>query len=299
MTKCTQCNKKSSRTRTLTDGVCNECNNDTAIEVDYDDAPCDPEDKLGDTPAKDFVEWMCRILVKCVKEPLSHQLAECSKELKQTKDDVKNLKTSLTNANKEIDTLKVEIKAIKDERDKEKKTVRDNCRYLINHDRSARQRNLLLFGVPDEESITLNNETVTSNREVAQLIFEKIGVHDVNIIESFRLGKKKDNDENAERPHSRPIKVCLESSDMARSVLSESSKLKDVFDGSGINIYMKPDKTKAERDEYTRLGKKKAELLTRHPPAEENGEPRVVLKSGILLVDGVQVDCYKTPQSLF
>ena len=69
--------------------------------------------------------------------------------------------------------------------------------------------------------------------------------------------------------------------------------------GHEANIYMKPDKTKAERDEYSRLGKKKDELLLRHPLADENGEPRVVLKSGVLLVDGVQVDCYKTPQSLF
>ena len=180
----------------------------------------------------------------------------------------------------------------------ETKTARDNCRYLVNHDRSARQRNVLLFGVPDNDEITIGDETVNSNQEAAQTIFGKLGIHDAKVLESFRLGKKKENDENAERPHSRPIKVCLESSSIARSILTESPKLNNLFEGTGTNIYIKADKTKAERDEYTRLGKKKAELLLRHP-TEDGGEPRVVLKNGILLVDNVQVDCYKTPQSLF
>ena len=140
MAKCTSCNKNASRTRIVTNGICNVCSSANAsVDVNYDDAPCDPNEKIGDTSVKDFVDWMCRALVKCIKEPLSLQLAECTKDLKQAKEEVKNLKASLAKANGEIAKLKEDVKTINDERDKERKTVRDHCKYLINHDRSVRQ----------------------------------------------------------------------------------------------------------------------------------------------------------------
>ena len=174
----------------------------------------------------------------------------------------------------------------------------DNCRYLINHDRSVRQRNVLMFGIPDNDSITLFEEGVDSDQQAAKIILEKIGLNDINILETFRLGKKKEGDHNSNEDGRRPLKVCLGSSITARSVVTESHKLKNLLDGTGLNIYIKPDKTKAEREEYTRLGKKKTELLLRHP-TNEGEDPRVVLKGGKLLVDNVEVDSYKTPQSLF
>ena len=65
-----------------------------------------------------------------------------------------------------------------------------------------------------------------------------------------------------------------------------------------MTIYIKQDKTKAERDEFQRLGKKKADLLKLYPTLE-NENSRVVLKKGILTVDDVQVDRYKSPVTLF
>ena len=117
----------------------------------------------------------------------------------------------------------------------------------------------------------------------------------------FRLGKKEVvvNAEAApdERPRCRPIKMCFDSSVMAKLILNNSPKLKDLF-GEDVKIYIKPDKTKSEREQFNLLGKKKEELMLRHP-VPEGDPPRVVLKSGRLLVDNVQVDCYKAPQTLF
>ena len=84
---------------------------------------------------------------------------------------------------------------------------------------------------------------------------------------------------------------------MAKVLFNSRMKLKDMF-GEGVAIYIKPDKTKSERDEFTRLGKKKQELMEKHPTAIGD-DPRVVLKNGRLLVDNAEVDCYKTPQTLF
>ena len=47
-----------------------------------------------------------------------------------------------------------------------------------------------------------------------------------------------------------------------------------------------------------RIGKKKAELLTQYPREDEQ-VPRVTLEKGILKVDNVKVDEYKSPQTLF
>ena len=62
-----------------------------------------------------------------------------------------------------------------------------------------------------------------------------------------------------------------------------------------LNVYVKPDKTKGEREEFTRLGKKKEKLLKDY----NDDEDRVKLVKGVLYVDDVEVDRYKSVQSLF
>ena len=161
---------------------------------------------------------------------------------------------------------------------------------------------MLLFGLADNDVITLGDETFNSDSDAITHIFEKLEVSDeVEYNEMFRLGKKEvvadaeaDPDE---RPRCRPIKMCFGSSGMAKLILNNSPKLKDLF-GDDVKLYIKPDKTKSEREQYNLLGKKKEELMARHP-VPEGAPPRVVLKSGRLLVDGEQVDCYKAPQTLF
>ena len=259
---------------------------------------------MSEIKFKDFVEWMVSVFVTCVKESTKIEVAECNKEITTMKETLKTVRGDLNKANEEIKGLKDEIKTIKKEHEEEKKTSRDTCKYLVNHDRSVRQRNILIMGVPDNDVITLGDENYNSDREAAVSVFEKMGITcDLKINEIFRLGKKSeptgDDEAGDGRPRSRPIKIVFQASEMARAVLSDSKKLKDLFNGTDTNIYIKPDKTKAEREEYTRLGKKKDELILRHPTALDEDPPRVVLKGGRLLVDNVQVDCYKTPQSLF
>ena len=74
--------------------------------------------------------------------------------------------------------------------------------------------------------------------------------------------------------------------------MGAGQKLKEL---NNYKIYVKPDKTKGEREEFTRLGKKKEELLQQY----DNNAERVKLDKGVLYVDGVEVDRYKSVQSLF
>ena len=258
MAKCLQCKRNSTKNRLVADGLCNECNPPaTPINVDYAAAPCNADDTLGDIKFKDFVEWMLDVFVKCVKESVSIELAECNKQITTVKEQLSTVRNDLKTANEDVKTLKEEMKTMKKEREEETKTSKDNLRYLINHDRSARQRNVLLFGVQDDDVITLGEETFNSDRAAVREIFEKIEVGgDVKVTEVFRLGKKKnaedDDGEGNGRQRSRPIKICFESSNMAKTALAKSSKLKELFQGNDTNVYMKSDKSKSERDEYTR-----------------------------------------------
>ena len=63
-------------------------------------------------------------------------------------------------------------------------------------------------------------------------------------------------------------------------------------------IYVKADKSKAEMEEYKRLGKKKDDLIKSYPSVDGN-PPRVELKKGVLKIDGMEVDRYNSPQTLF
>ena len=62
----------------------------------------------------------------------------------------------------------------------------------------------------------------------------------------------------------RPIKVILKSVIEAQKVILNSKKL----NGLEMNIYVKPDKTKKEAEEFKRIGKRKAELLIQYPTTD-------------------------------
>ena len=103
----------------------------------------------------------------------------------------------------------------------------------------------------------------------------------------FRMGK-----ESGEKP--RPIKIILKSVEHTREILKNSKNLNDL----NLDIYLKPDKTKAESEEFKRLGKRKADLLKDHPTTDPRN-PVVVLEKGVLRVNGLEVDRYKPIQSIF
>ena len=92
------------------------------------------------------------------------------------------------------------------------------------------------------------------------------------------------------------IIVRLSDTSMVEMATKNWYKLKDKF-GDDVKIYPKPDETKDE-EEYSRLGREKAKLLKQYP-TEEGEPPKIVLKKGKLLLNGVQVDQYRSVQTLF
>ena len=111
MAKCKECKKNASKKCVLNaDGICNECVvKNKPIVVNYDEAPCDPDEEVGSIKFKDFVEWMLTVFVKCVKESGGVELAECKKEIKAVKKELTDTKKDLATAKKDIKTLETKL----------------------------------------------------------------------------------------------------------------------------------------------------------------------------------------------
>ena len=166
-------------------------------------------------------------------------------------------------------------------------------KYLINLDRNQRKRNVILFGVKEDENLQIGPNSADSDSKKCNMLLDYIGCSkEVNVIDSFRLGR----DVQADKP--RPIKLTFSEKWMASEILSKTVKLNELKQNNGKNIYIKPDKTKGEVTEFQRLGKEKTKLLEKYPPGED-GNTRVVLQKGSLKVDGVEVDKYNPVQTLF
>ena len=140
--------------------------------------------------------------------------------------------------------------------------------------------------------MTIGPKKAASDSQKCDLLLEYIGCRNINIVDHFRLGK----DVNKEKP--RPIKITFSDKKTSFDVLGKTAKLNELKDSHRMNIYIKPDKTKAEVAEFQRLGKKKVELLTKYPTVNDDN-PRVILVKGSLKVDEVEVDKYQPVQSLF
>ena len=175
---------------------------------------------------------------------------------------------------------------------KNKSVVDNNLKYLINLDRNIRRKNVVMFGIPENTTLNIGGEH-TTDIDKRDALFDFMGCpDDLEITDCFRLGKPA---LDSDKP--RPLKISFLTKGNAESVLLNAKKLNDLKN-DGVNIYVKPDKTKSEQNEFQRLGKKKEELLLKYPTVDENN-PRVTLKKGSLQVDGVEVDKYEPVQTLF
>lgn len=206
------------------------------------------------------------------------------------KSDVLKNKQSLASCSTNISNLQDDVKTIQNERKEENAISKNNLKYLINLDRNERRNNLLLFGLPEDDDLNIDGENSKTDMEKYVAVLKKMEVHEQcknEIRELFRIGKK---DEQSDKI--RPLKVRMLTSTSVTAVLGAGQKLKTLND---YKIYVKPDKTKGEREEFTRLGKKKEQLLQEY----DNDTDRVKLVKGVLYVDNIEVDSYKSVQSLF
>ena len=223
--------------------------------------------------------------VKKITTPIQTEMSKLQKENK-------DLKTAAKKSQGKITDLENKVQSLEQKEKDGKKVVDNTLKYLINSDRNDRKFNIMVFGVPElkDGEVEIEDESLNSDHDVCKRLFRFIGQEGVikDVKEVFRTGV-----EGGDK--TRPIKVRFSTKDSAFEVLKNTGKLRTL---QNHKIFMKPDKTAAERAEFQRIGKKKDELLTKYP-TEDDQQPRVTLKKGILMVDNVKVDEYKAPQTLF
>jgi len=253
----------------------------------------DDDTLLGNVKLSTFKTWLSLEVASSIKDVLGKEVEKLIKPLKEKLDKTaKSLtatKAQLTKTNNAVDEINSTVNDLKHENDILKETTSNLLKYIVNEDRNSRRKNVLIFGLT-ENDVTINNIPCSDDLQKTKTLLEYIGVdHKQQICEVFRLGAKNQNSDRT-----RPLKVCFTNSSITGKVLTKCKVLKNL---DKLKIYIKPDKSLKERQEFDRLNTKKNKLLLQYPA--EGNNPRVTLSRGSLKVDGVEVDNYKSPQSIF
>ena len=302
---CCVCGKKPSRNRTLdpSTAVCSVCSsgeNSQGITTPNGDAATaiDPEVNddvvLSELTFGDLKNWFrgeVRSTIKDImKEELKTELDNVKKNISDTKALAdKNSQTTAANTTK-IEKLSGNFKALEKEQKDTAKISKDNLKYLVNLDRNERRQNVIFFGVPEGDMV-INSVTHKSDIDKCNALFHVMKVTDVcrnAVRDIFRLGKISEEEPDKRRP----LKVKFLSAQPASMTLKAGKELKNL---QNENIYVKPDKSKKEQEEFRRIGDRKTALLAEY----DNDEERIKLEKGVLFVDGVEVDRYQSVQTLF
>ena len=130
-----------------------------------------------------------------------------------------------------------------------------------------------------------NGNSANDDLEKVTLIFNKIGVEDVQVERMDRLGKQ-----NNTAGRKRLLKVKLRNREDKGNILEKSKKLKDA-QGSFGSIYIKKDVSPSVRNEFRRL----REVTNREKDKPENVGKNVYfnVRERKVYVDSVEVDCYR------
>ena len=155
-----------------------------------------------------------------------------------------------------------------------------------------KEKKVILFGVPETPTKIDVNEIDFDDEKIDHIF----GILDVNTqltTKFMRLGKLDEGSNIAIKP--RPIKLLLDTNKTASSILTESRKQ---VSHNPLKIVVKPDKSKAKLTELQRIGRRNTELLHQYPTQEDEA-PRFKLQKGKLSLDGIIVDTYKPPHTLF
>jgi hypothetical protein len=180
--------------------------------------------------------------------------------------------TSFVDAIKRLEAL---IKSLQDEiiQLKQEKNS-DEAEKIIGEitDRQQRERNLIMFNVPEQQTGNLANRRAADLRMITEIISNIAPDIPTDSINAYRLGKRG----NLDKPV--PLKIVLRSRDHVFEVLKNKRKVRDAYP----NISITTDKTAMQREQ---LKKTLGSLRERTQQGEEglyvkyiNGNP-VILKS--------------------
>ena len=305
MVICSGCNSQPPQGTRLSKGLCKTCIEENSPRARTGSASAnvegveqvniDDNTMMSSVSFGMFKAWISSQIRAVIQEELTkvnERFVKLEKDVKALQTDMKNAKTNITTLQSDVKTAKGDLVKITKRFDDHKSVSDNNLKYLINHDRNERRKNVLLFGVPEDGSLEVEGvpDDLATDTDKCMRLFELIEAPqpEDKIVDCFRIGATVDG-------KVRPIKVKFISPTSVTSILTNSKKLSD---SSNRRIYIKPDKSKSETTEFQRMGNRKKELLEQYP-TEDGANPRVTLEKGVLKLDGTEIDRYKPVQSLF
>ena len=197
-------------------------------------------------------------LITVVNKPLVERIGRLEEEMKSVTSQIDTLRKKADEVQGSLLSKTTEIADIRGKlntsdtiqaQHKELRTVIDNHqRYLEKTDSFRRESNVVIFGLQESEK----------DADDVKEIFTSIGCTDVTPEKMKRLGKAPDvssegnaTAESEPRNLKRPLLVSLKSQADRKTLLVNSSKLKDT--ATYKTIFVKKDQTPQERKEWARL----------------------------------------------
>ena len=170
---------------------------------------------------------------------------------------------------------------------KKKDIVNKQQSVILQHDRSARYKRLILSGIPEGENWQFQGETGSTEKEKVGLLLKFLQKDEIEPVFSKRIGNPDQG------PQKRPRYILVEFKDqLERNEVKKAARLLNENELTrGIRI--KADLSKKEREEYTRLYKLKENMVSQ----DSNCGAEVV--KGKLVVNGNVIDQVKLHSSIF
>ena len=211
----------------------------------------DDEATLSAITFREFRLWMQSVIQNTIQVEIKAALDKCTKDIEGVKKDLGESKKEVAKLTTQVTTLKNELAEIAKENKNIKQTGDANLKYLINADRNLRKNDVMSFGVSENDELIFTNQNgdethraSTDGEKVASLLLH-LGSDPADLSYFQRMGRASDNP--------RPFKVIMKSVVEAQKVITNGKKLNEL----DMNIYVKPDKTKKEAEEFKRMVKRK------------------------------------------
>lgn len=183
-------------------------------------------------------------------------------------DGVNELKALVLALQKEIQTLK----SLKTDTPNTSNVDFEDVIYEIN-ERNARKRNIVFFGIKEENNLSKEQNTTNDFECVKTIIQHLHNEIPLNNIKLFRLGKF-----DTTKANSRPVKLVLEDEGSVHKIIQNAKKLKDhpIFKNISVSYDRTPRQIQLFRSVKSELDRRVAEGETNLKIKHVNGKPQIV-----------------------
>ena len=208
--------------------------------------------------------WSCH---KCgsIMQKLNGKIAAIEKDVREVKKDVAEVKTKQTDSDAKLKTVEDEVKVLKQRFEGGTSNTKVSVMSEMNQ-REMRKSNVIIHNLaePDDDGDSSKETIQAKEIEKVDTIMSKLIEGEENIKDNIkfrkRIGKKEPN-----KP--RPMLIGFKNIESRNRVMEAS------FKSENLNISIKSDLTKMQREENSKL-RNEIQNLNSQSPSDESGDYR-------------------------